>query len=407
MPTKITMPAFSSTMESGKLIQWLASEGDKVVSGQPIAEVETDKAVAEIEATIDGYLAKILISEPDTDISVNATMGFLLKEGESTDTLKECSEETPETGIEDQITANKIKENTSKNSSQLQLKTSPGARRAADEAGVDLKLVPGSGPKGRITRADVISYIAEKSASSGLQTSAEANVDNVDENNIFIDVSPMRSAIANRLLESKRDIPHYYLDIRITLDKLLDLKANLAQTGELPGLSLNIFFIKAAALAMKKIPKINTTWMKDKIVQRYNCNIGVAVAVDDGLIVPVIADVDKKDLSHIDREANELIGLAKSNRLPLSKLGNASLTVSNLGMYNIDKFYAIINPPEACILALGKIQKTPVVVDDNIAIRKVMTCSMSADHRLIDGAVAAQFLNKFKTLLEDPRSILA
>jgi pyruvate dehydrogenase E2 component (dihydrolipoyllysine-residue acetyltransferase) len=408
MPSVITMPAFSSTMESGKLVQWLVNEGDKVKTGQPIAEVETDKAIAEIEATTDGCLGKILVNDPDMEIAINATIGIILLEGESEDDLPgDDDNKRPETtDVESKESSN----SETKNSSEEPVQTSPGARRVAKEAGLDISLVKGTGPKGRITKNDVLEHIANNTADSKNEDITEPS----DNNSIssaqpekdIIAISPMRNAIAKRLVESKRNIPHFYLEINITLDKLLEMKTSLLKTGTLPKLSLNVFFIKAAALAMKDVPRINTSWVDDKIIQKNDYNVGMAVAIDDGLIVPVICDANKKELATVDLEAKELIKLSQNGRLPQSKMRNASLTISNLGMYKIEKFSAIINPPESCILALGTTLKKPVVVEDNIVIRNVMTCTMSADHRLIDGAVAAQFLNKFKTILEHPMSLL-
>jgi pyruvate dehydrogenase E2 component (dihydrolipoyllysine-residue acetyltransferase) len=410
MPSVITMPAFSSTMESGKLVQWLVNEGDKVKSGQPIAEIETDKAIAEIEATTDGYLARILIPDSDAQISVNSAIGVILSEGESEDTLSEYSAKAKVAEPAVVKDAKVINKGEADSSSEKQVQTSPGARRVANEAGIDVSLVKGTGPKGRITKTDVLDYIASNPEQSKSENSVAPVADNSTISQTCtqesIAISPMRNAIAKRLVESKRDIPHFYLEINIELDKLLELKSSLSEHGTLPKLSLNVFFIKAAALAMKDVPEINSTWIDDHIVQNGSCNIGIAVAIDDGLIVPVIADVDKSDLTQLQQESTKVIDLARAGKLPQSRMGNASLSISNLGMYGIEKFSAIINPPESCILALGTTTKRPVVVEDSVVIRSVMTCSMSADHRLIDGAIAAQFLNKFKTLLEKPISML-
>ncbi|MEX2525265.1 MAG: dihydrolipoamide acetyltransferase family protein [Gammaproteobacteria bacterium] len=405
MPTIITMPAFSSTMESGKLIKWLVSEGDKVKTGQPLAEIETDKAVAEIESSTDGYLARIIISEPDTDVPVNDTIGIILKENETEEDLKDfCSPGSDSNNAGDKTASDQAKDSLKGTDTETApVKSSPGARRAADEAGIDISQVRGSGPKGRITKDDVLAHIAdmagntERDASSG--TTAE--VSSTGDNEIT-PITPMRSAIARRLAESKRDIPHFYIEVDIYLDALLAAKHD--GPGKDPGkqLSLNIYFIKAAALAVNESPGVNAVWADDKIVNNKHCNIGMAVAIDEGLVVPVLQEADRKELSQLNNEANELIRLARAGKLPQSKISNSSITISNLGMHNVSRFYAIINPPESCILALGTTSKKPVVIDNGIHIRNVMTCTMSADHRLVDGVTAAKFLNSFKQFLENP-----
>lgn len=402
MPTIITMPAFSSTMETGKLIKWLVSEGDKIKSGQPIAEIETDKAVADIEATTDGYLARILISEPDTDIPVNEKMAIILGENEDQNQLDEyISGEPPQSREPSGNEENKI--NSARTRSDA--KTSPGARRVADEAGIDITQVKGTGPKGRITKNDVLQYLSD----SGTESVATPDPGKNSGNEDFRDdhgpnsmaISPMRNAIAQRLSDSKRNIPHFYIETDINLDNLMQTRAGLPVAGNKKA-SLNVFFIKAAALAVREVPLINSSWNDDVITRKASINIGIAVGIDEGLVVPVIEQADTKDIPLLSDESNQLIEQARNKQLPQTKIGNASITISNLGMYKINRFYAIINPPESCILALGAVTKKPVVINDGIHISNIMTCTMSADHRVIDGVTAARYLNSLKNLLENP-----
>lgn len=398
------MPAFSSTMESGKLIKWLVSEGDKVKTGQPLAEIETDKAVAEIEASTDGYIARIIVSEPDTDVPVNDTIGIILKENETEADLEGIGFTAGDSGntgkpVPDQTEPS----DDGSEQGQISVKTSPGARRAADEAGIDITLVKGSGPKGRITKDDVLAHIAGSAGKPEEIRDAAGATDISSSGGYDITpVTPMRSAIARRLVQSKNEIPHFYLEVDIYLDELLDLRSGMSSQNTGEQLSLNDYFIKAAALAVRQSPGINAVWEDDRIIKNRDCNIGMAVAVEDGLVVPVLQSADRKELSQLSDEANELIKLARVGKLPQSKIGNSSITISNLGMHDVSRFYAIINPPESCILALGTTSKRPVVIDDGVHIRNTMTCTMSADHRLVDGVTAAKFLNLFKQLLENP-----
>lgn len=405
MPTIITMPAFSSTMETGKLIKWLVYEGDKVKSGQPIAEIETDKAVADIEATTDGYLAKILIADPDTDIPVNEKMAIILGENESLEELDQYIVNQPDMSIVPQLSTKHEETITSSSVKRTEVRTSPGARRVAEEAGIDITHVKGTGPKGRITKDDVLQF----AAGSGVKTTADKGSDiPVSQHELSsksgkgsVAISPMRNAIAQRLIESKNNIPHFYIETDINLDNLIREKSDLYNADN-KKISLNVFFIKAAALAMKDVSQINTYWNKDVITSNKSCNIGIAVGIDDGLVVPVIEKADTKTISQLSDESSLLINQARDKQLPQTKIGNASITISNLGMYKINRFFAIINPPESCILALGAVNKKPVVINDGIHICNIMTCTMSADHRVVDGITSAKYLNSLKYLLENP-----
>jgi len=410
MPTIITMPAFSSTMETGKLIKWLVNEGDRISSGQSLAEVETDKAVADIEATTDGYLAKILITDPDTDIPVNETMAIILGENENPDELDQYITPKRKSTETSSFSSGQEPKNPQSSKTRSEVKTSPGARRVADEAGIDITQVKGTGPKDRITKDDVVRFISD----SGLDISAQSEpakeakrpFSDQGSGTQSVNLSPMRSAIAQRLTESKQNIPHFYIDIDINLDNLIKKRSDAINSGN-KKTSLNIFFVKACALAMKDVPQINTSWNENSIICNSYFNIGLAVGIDDGLVVPVIKDVDTKTISQLAEESRDLIKLARDKQLPQSKLGNSSITISNLGMYNIKRFYAIINPPESCILALGAVGRQPVIINDGIHVCNIMTCTMSADHRLIDGVTAAKYLNSFKYFLENPSDWIA
>lgn len=414
MAIKILMPALSPTMREGNLAKWLKKEGDMVEAGEIIAEIETDKAIMEVEAVDEGVLAKILVNAGTKNVKVNDVIAIIAEEGEDNPYAV------------NQIQNAFIKEKTStinvrtEKSEEIQDKTknymedelnrvfaSPLAKRIAAQKNINLSNIKGSGPRGRVVKVDVESSIAQN-----LQQTSRANfASNYD---IEIPVSNMRKIIAERLLESKQQIPHFYLDIECIVDNLLDFRADINSSATLGEsgdpefkISINDMLVKASALALLKNPKLNSTWYGDKIIQFANVDISIAVAIDDGLMTPIVRNANQKSLIQISNEVKELVKKAKSQKLKPEEYQGGGFSISNLGMYSIKSFYAIINPPQSCILSIGSTRSIPVYDDNgNLEKKQVMNISLSCDHRVVDGATAATFLSMFKQFLENPALML-
>lgn len=403
MPIKILMPALSPTMEHGNLAKWIKKEGDLVSAGEVIAEIETDKATMEVEAVDEGILAKIMVAEGAQEVPVNSLIAILLEEGEDDasleDFIKESTAPVKAPSIAKEETIAKSAEATLPpaklaNDSSARIFASPLAKRIAAIDGVNLSNLTGTGPHGRIIKADVLSG-----------TRAKGQITRNAQEYKTIPNTNMRKIIAKRLLESKVTVPHFYLSVECMMDSVLEARAQLnASLGDDKSkkLSVNDFVIMATAKALKDVPCANASWSEDAIMQYNNVDISIAVAIDEGLITPVIRNADQKELTSISSEMKDLAKRAKANSLKPEEFQGGGFTISNLGMYGVKNFNAIINPPQGCILAVGMSSKRAVVVEDKIEVRTMMDVNLSCDHRVVDGAVGATFLAAFKKYMESP-----
>ncbi len=428
MPIPILMPALSPTMTEGKLARWLKKEGDAVEAGDLLAEIETDKATMEIEAVDEGILAKILVPDDSEGVPVNQIIAVMLEDGEdpagvdavvaAQPPLKPVAAPPPKPaavepgapGGPEAAAAEPRPAPVASQASTERVFASPLARRLADQSRVELASIAGSGPRGRIVKHDVEAAIAGRTAAPA--AGAAAPVPFVVAGAAFTEIpnSTMRKVIARRLSESKRDIPHYYLSVDCALDALLGLRADLnAHSPEGDGaykISVNDFIVRAIALALKRVPEANASWTEEAVRLFSAIDISVAVATPGGLITPIIRGADAKGLAVISGEIRDLAQRAREGKLAPDEYQGGGFTVSNLGMYGIKEFAAVINPPQSCILAVGMGEQRPVVKDGALAIATVMSCTLSADHRSVDGAVGARFLTAFKELIEAPLTML-
>ena len=421
----IRMPKMSDTMEEGVISSWLKKVGDEIKSGDILAEVETDKATMELESYDDGTLLHIgikngesvpvngiiaIIGEKDEDISeiLNEANKNPSNEEEKKELLaeeeKDIKEEEKNIKIkEDVIDAVKKIENTENISSNGRIKASPLAKKIALEKGIDLKNIQGTGEGGRITKKDLDSLSSEDAN----MPSEKINLPKIiaEESYDESPVSQMRKTISKRLSESKFTAPHFYLTMEINMDNCVEGRKKINESSDVK-ISFNDIILKACASALRKHPMVNSSLIENKIRENHHIHIGVAVAVDEGLLVPVIRFADNKTLSHISLEVKELAGKAKEKKLQPSDWEGNTFTISNLGMFGIEEFTAIINPNDSCILAVGGIKNTPIVKNGEIVPGNIMKVTMSCDHRLVDGATGAAFLKTLKELLEDPIKIL-
>ena len=421
----IRMPKMSDTMEEGVISSWLKKVGDEIKSGDILAEVETDKATMELESYDDGTLLHIgikdgesvpvngiiaIIGEKDEDISeiLNEANKNPSNEEEKKELLaeeeKDIKEEEKDKKIkEDVIDAVKKIENTENISSNGRIKASPLAKKIALEKGIDLKNIQGTGEGGRITKKDLDSLSSEDAN----MPSEKINLPKIiaEESYDESPVSQMRKTISKRLSESKFTAPHFYLTMEINMDNCVEGRKKINESSDVK-ISFNDIILKACASALRKHPMVNSSLIENKIRENHHIHIGVAVAVDEGLLVPVIRFADNKTLSHISLEVKELAGKAKEKKLQPSDWEGNTFTISNLGMFGIEEFTAIINPNDSCILAVGGIKNTPIVKNGEIVPGNIMKVTMSCDHRLVDGATGAAFLKTLKELLEDPIKIL-
>jgi pyruvate dehydrogenase E2 component (dihydrolipoamide acetyltransferase) len=412
MPIKILMPALSPTMTEGNVSKWLKKEGDKVVPGDVIAEIETDKATMEVESVDEGVLAKIIVPQGTENVAVNSLIAVLLEEGEDISLLDNFianidnaakSSEKPAIVVEESKSVNLTPENkTIKDTARVY--ASPLARRLAAIDNIDLSNIQGSGPHGRIIKKDVLSYLVQPTNSGKIRAVNRNNQEyrSAPNNNI-------RKIIAKRLLESKQTIPHFYLSIECNMDKLLDIREDinksLIEESNIK-ISVNDFVILAVAKALKIVPEANASWDESAIRYYNNVDVSVAVAIDNGLITPIVRNADQKDLVTLSRELQTLIKKARDNKLTPEEFQGGGFSVSNLGMYGVKSFNAIINPPQSCILAIGASSKRPIVDNDQIKIATMMDVSLASDHRVVDGAVGAKFLASFKKFIESPALML-
>ena len=418
----ITMPKMSDTMTEGVIANWLKKVGDDVKSGDIIAEVETDKATMELEAYEDGKLLYLGVEAGDS-VPIDGVIAVIGEEGADYQALikgqnKGSQDKAPEVkaeSVSEQVvsTPQKSEEKVvaSTPSSNGRLKASPLAKRLAKDLGYDIGKIPGSGEGGRIIKRDVESYVptieteASKAASKPADASIQLPTVVGEESHEDVTLSQMRKTIARRLAESKFTAPHFYLTMEINMDKAIEARTSLNELSPVK-ISYNDLVIKATAAALRMHPDVNVSWQDDTLRYNKHIHIGVAVAVDEGLLVPVVRFADNKSLSHISAEVKDLATKASNKQLQPADWEGNTFTISNLGMFGIEEFTAIINPPDACILAVGGIKQTPIVKDGQVVPGNVMKVTLSCDHRAVDGVVGAAFLKTLKGLLEDPVRIL-
>ncbi len=406
MPINILMPALSPTMTEGNLAKWHKKAGDTVSAGDVIAEIETDKATMEVEAVDEGTLGKILVAEGTQGVKVNDIIAILLEEGEDASALAKVTANTnaaqPAATSAPQATAQKQPAPAPIASTGNRVRVSPLAKRLATEKGLDLTTITGTGPYGRIVKVDVLN--AKPQAAKPTQVALPA-LDGMPNTRTETH-STMRKVIAKRLTESKQLVPHFYLNIDVELDGLLALRKQINDRGKGAKLSVNDFVIKASALALKEVPAANASWTDNAAIYYDRADISVAVAIDGGLITPIIRGACGKSLNTISLEMKDLAERARANKLKPEEFQGGTFSLSNLGMFGIKHFNAIINPPQACILAVGAGEQRPMVKNSQLGIATVMTCTLSVDHRIVDGAVGAEYLAAFKRLIEDPLSLI-
>ena len=421
MPIEVLMPALSPTMTEGKLASWHKREGDRVTAGDVLAEIETDKATMEIEAVDDGTLGRIVVPEGTEGVAVNALIAVILAEDEDASALEAAIEAAvpipplppAAAPMPDAPPApSPVADAAAAGNGDGRVMASPLAKRMARQAGLDLVSITGSGPHGRIVKRDIEAALAgdggavtpRPAAPAVAPAAAAAPFEPEFE---LLALSSMRKTVARRLSESKRTVPHFYLTVDCDIDRLLELRKELnGRAEEGVRLSVNDMIIKAAALALMRTPKANASWGDDGIKLYKSADISVAVALEDGLITPVIRGAERKGLATISRQMKELAGRAREGKLMPEEYMGGTFSLSNLGMFGIKDFAAVINPPQGCILAIGAGAPRPVVRDGALAVASVMSCTLSVDHRAVDGAVGAEFLATFKKLVEDPLSMM-
>jgi pyruvate dehydrogenase E2 component (dihydrolipoamide acetyltransferase) len=460
MPIEILMPALSPTMTEGNLAKWHKKEGDKVKSGDVLAEIETDKATMEVEAVDEGTLGKIVVPEGAQAVKVNAVIALLLEEGEDAKSLAGAGRAAAKPAAAPAAspaqappaqaaaaTPAPVKPKTAAPPPQAapapqvngasgddRLFASPLAKRMAAQAGLDLAQLKGSGPQGRIVKSDIEAALAKPGAPRPAAAPAAAaparptaapsappqaprpgapafgkDLIVAQAGNLPYTEIPhtgMRRTIARRMVESKQSVPHFNLTVDCQIDALLKMRAELNEKSDAYKISVNDFVIRAAALTMRKVPRANASWSDDAILQWNAVDCAVAVALPDGLITPIIKNADQKGLATIANEMKDLASRAKSGKLKLEEFQGGTFSISNLGMYGIKDFTAVINPPHGVILAVGAGEQRAIIRNGALAIATVMSCTLSCDHRVVDGAVGAQWIAAFKKMIEDPLTML-
>ncbi|MHB2264748.1 pyruvate dehydrogenase complex dihydrolipoamide acetyltransferase [Aliihoeflea sp. PC F10.4] len=447
MPINITMPALSPTMEEGNLAKWLVKEGDKVAPGDVIAEIETDKATMEVEAVDEGTVAKIVVPAGTEGVKVNALIAVLAEEGEDASAAAKTSGDAPKAEAKPETAepAPKQEASSSEKPKQPEVKAdapapqksaggertfaSPLARRIAKDAGIDLASITGSGPHGRVVKADVEAASkggAPKADAAGKAAPAATPVKGMSDDVVLklfeegsyelIPHDTMRKTIARRLVEAKTTVPHFYLTLDCEIDALLALRKQIndaapkkkTEKGEEPAykISVNDMVIKAMAMALMEVPDANVSWTESAMVKHSHADVGVAVSIPGGLITPIVRKADEKTLSKIANEMKDLAGRARSRKLKPEEYQGGTTAVSNLGMFGIKDFAAVINPPHATILAVGAGEERAVVKNGEIKVANVMSVTLSTDHRAVDGALGAELLAAFKRLIENPMGML-
>ncbi|KAB8124949.1 pyruvate dehydrogenase complex dihydrolipoamide acetyltransferase [Komagataeibacter medellinensis] len=421
MPINILMPALSPTMKEGTLARWLKAEGDAIAAGDVIAEIETDKATMEVEAVDEGVLGRILIGEGTDGIAVNTPIAILVAEGESVPDAPAAPTTAPAMAAPAPVPAQAAPTQQAPAASAAPMAkgarvfASPLARRIAAQTGIDLATLRGSGPNGRIVRRDVeqarqtsaaapAATVAQAAPAAAPAAPAGAAYDSVPH-------SGMRKVIARRLTEAKSTIPHFYVEMDVELDALLALRSqlNAAAPDEGPGaykISVNDMLVKAAAVTLRRVPQVNVSYTDDAVLAYHDVDISVAVSIPDGLITPIVRAADTKGLRQISLETRDLVARARAGKLKPEEFQGGTFSISNMGMYGVKAFSAILNPPQAAILAIAAGERRAVVKGSEIVIATVMTVTLSVDHRVVDGALAAQWLSAFRTVVENPMSLV-
>ncbi len=420
MPIEILMPALSPTMTEGNLAKWTVKVGDKIKSGQVIAEIETDKATMEVEAVDEGVVGKILVGDGTEGVKVNQLIALLLEDGEDKAVLDSYKPKAAAAQVAAQAPEKKEEAKAAPAATSAspapqalsagdRVKASPLAKRVAVNEGIDLRMVAGTGPHGRIVKDDVLKAVAMGgTGGKGRVLRNPTEFTKIPNNN-------MRKVIARRLTESKQTVPHFYLTVECELDKLLEVRKEINFDAEATAgkdkkpaykLSVNDFIIKATALALKKVPTANASWSDEAILQYNNVDISVAVAIDGGLITPIVKNADQKTVVTISNEMKDLAARAKTGKLAPEEFQGGGFSISNLGMFGVKQFAAIVNPPQGCILAVGAGEERAVVRHGKIEVRNIVDLTLSVDHRVVDGAVGAQFLQALKHYIENPSLML-
>ena len=428
MPIQILMPALSPTMTEGTLAKWLVNEGDDVNAGDVIAEIETDKATMEIEAVEEGKIAKIVVQEGTEGVAVNAIIALLLEDGEAAGALEGAvdtalaSAPPPAAAVPvapvaapAPAAAQEVAPALAAASSGGRIFASPLARRMAQQAGLGLTDVTGSGPNGRIVKRDIESALtsgapaavaAEPLAAPATAATSTPMPEGLEPAFDFEPANSMRKVIAQRLTESKQTVPHFYLTVDCEIDTLLALRKDLNSRSDDYKISVNDLIIKACGVALRRVPAANASWTGDGIKRYHQADISVAVAIEGGLITPVIRDAGGKGLETISSEMRDMATRARDGKLLPEEYQGGTFSISNLGMFGIKQFDAVINPPQGAIMAVGAGEQRPVVRNGALAVATVMSVTMSVDHRVVDGAIGAELLAAFKTLVEDPMTML-
>ena len=442
MATNILMPALSPTMTEGTLSRWLKKEGEAVRAGDVIAEIETDKATMEVEAVDEGVLGKILVADGTQGVKVNEPIAILVNEGEAVPTAAPAAKPVAAPAPAPAPKAEPAKAEPARQEAKQpeaprptpqatapagnghdtgddRIFVSPLARRMAKQSGVDLATLKGSGPNGRIVKADIESVlqkgpaapVAPAATATPAPTAARAPTPAITAPHKLVPHSSIRKVIARRLTEAKSTIPHFYVSMDVEIDAMIKLLNELNAKSPKDGdnaylITINDLIIKASAATLRRVPTVNAAWTDDAMVLFEDVDISVAVAIPDGLITPIVRRADQKGLSTISREMKDLAGRARTGKLKPEEFQGGGFSISNMGMFGVTEFSAIINPPQAAILAVAAGQKRPVVKHDSLAIATVMTCTLSVDHRVVDGALGATWLREFKRIVEDPLSLL-
>ncbi len=430
MAEEITMPRLSDTMEEGTIARWHKEEGDALEAGDLLAEIETDKAIMEFEAPESGVLLKIVVPEGDS-APVGSPIAFIGEAGESVPEVKSAApaaesapapaapppaapvpaappSPAPAPAPAAATPPSPAPAPAAATSAGGRIKASPLARRIAAERGIDLATIRGTGPGGRIVKRDVESAAsAAPAAAATAPAAAPAEPAPAAPGQVTdVPMTPMRATIAKRLLESKTTIPHFYAEMEVDMGPLMSLRKQLNDSLTDLRLSVNDFIVRAAAVALRRVPRVNATIVGNAIRYYGDIHVGVAVSVEDGLITPVVRNADTKGLRQISTEVRDLAERARARRLRVEEFQGGTFTITNLGMFGIRRFNAIINPPEAAILAVGAVVKVPVVVEDRIEIGQRMSVVLSADHRIVDGALGAEYLQVLRELLENPAGLV-
>jgi pyruvate dehydrogenase E2 component (dihydrolipoamide acetyltransferase) len=430
--TPILMPALSPTMKEGKITKWVKKEGDKISSGEAVAEVETDKSNLEVEAYEDGYLLKIVVPENES-APVGAPIAYLGEKGEKVEAPAQQPKpvaaapapaapaprpSTPAPAAAQKTSAPgpaaprpqapaqvvPFRRDGDRRAEEGRLRASPLAKRMAEERGLDLAGLQGSGPQGRIIKRDIEEALTHGAAAPRLVPSPGVPLSVERREPQVVPISSMRRVIAQRLADVKPGVPHFYLTVEIEMDAAMQIRDEAKALDS--KVSVNDIVVKAAAIALRRMPKVNVSLQGDQVLQYQNVDVGIAVAIEEGLITPIILDADQKGLAAISAEARDLAERARKRALKPQEYTGGSITISNLGMFGVDSFVAVINPPQAAIVAVGQVAEKAVVRNGQVVVRKIMTATLSGDHRIIDGALGAEYLRELKGLLEHPMRLL-